>query len=471
VNARANYIIAAQDATKDAIRSIERNFKSLDGGVKATVRGINLTLGVLAGAGLKNLFRSAMDATAEATGQNSEFTKSLEEVRKAARELMVPKSGLPAVTDSMKALAATLKDPAVQSAADALFSTLLRGGAALVNVLAQTAAGLKILTTGGGNELVDIDNQILKLQGRAEFFKNDRSDSGRKKYRELQAQIAEQQMRYGMALNGDGLQPIDSEGALRGMREFADNFGDKAAADKKAIEDYNDSLKELQKTSEKLAEQGSILDAEENTDFEDQQKAREYYDKVFEDYQKRLKQSEEQTADWRDNLSEFALQAARNMQTALADFLFDPFRDGVKGMLRGFVETIRRMMAELAASKLLDVLGKSGTIGKVGNFFESLFGGFKAEGGPLQQGKWYVAGERGPEPIWGGGPGAFAMGYGGGGGGGGGGVVVHITNQVDARGATQDLAAALPAILAASNQRAVQMARAQINDDRSRRRF
>lgn len=60
----------------------------------------------------------------------------------------------------------------------------------------------------------------------------------------------------------------------------------------------------------------------------------------------------------------------------------------------------------------------------------SLFGGFKAEGGPLEQGKWYIAGEYGPEPVWGGGPGAFATGYGSGaGGGGGGGTSVQVFDQ------------------------------------------
>ncbi|HEU4602310.1 MAG TPA: hypothetical protein VFS24_10095, partial [Steroidobacteraceae bacterium] len=56
--------------------------------------------------------------------------------------------------------------------------------------------------------------------------------------------------------------------------------------------------------------------------------------------------------------------------------------------------------------------GSSGTAGNVlGSILGSIFGGGKAEGGPLESGKWYVAGERGPEPIWGGGPGAYAMGY------------------------------------------------------------
>lgn len=37
------------------------------------------------------------------------------------------------------------------------------------------------------------------------------------------------------------------------------------------------------------------------------------------------------------------------------------------------------------------------------------FGGFKAKGGPLNPNQWYIAGENGPEPIWGGGQGAFAF--------------------------------------------------------------
>lgn len=55
-----------------------------------------------------------------------------------------------------------------------------------------------------------------------------------------------------------------------------------------------------------------------------------------------------------------------------------------------------------------------------GDLFKSMagsFGGTRAAGGPIEQGKWYIAGEHGPEPIWGGGPGAFATGYGNMGGG------------------------------------------------------
>ena len=52
-------------------------------------------------------------------------------------------------------------------------------------------------------------------------------------------------------------------------------------------------------------------------------------------------------------LNQFAQQAANNMQSAFANFLFDPFKEGLRGMLSGLIDTIRRMMAEIAAQKIL----------------------------------------------------------------------------------------------------------------------
>jgi hypothetical protein len=107
-------------------------------------------------------------------------------------------------------------------------------------------------------------------------------------------------------------------------------------------------------------------------------------------------------------------------------------------MAKGFIDVIRRMLAEAASAKIFETLfggtGKSG--GNGAGWLSTLigaFGGGKAKGGPLESGKWYVAGEHGPEPIWGGGSGAYAMGYGGGGGGG-----VTVNMPVDMRGASVD---------------------------------
>jgi hypothetical protein len=89
-------------------------------------------------------------------------------------------------------------------------------------------------------------------------------------------------------------------------------------------------------------------------------------------------------------MSVYADQAARNMQDAFANFLFDPFENGVKGMLRSFADAIRQMIAQAAAAKIFEATGITGFIG-------GLFGGFRASGGPVSAGRSYIVGERGPE--------------------------------------------------------------------------
>lgn len=87
-----------------------------------------------------------------------------------------------------------------------------------------------------------------------------------------------------------------------------------------------------------------------------------------------------------DQVSQFSVQAARNMQTAFAQFLFDPFENGVKGMAKGFADTLRRMAAEAAASQVFKAIGNWATsytgqgAGWV-NAIGGILGNGKAEGG------------------------------------------------------------------------------------------
>ena len=60
-------------------------------------------------------------------------------------------------------------------------------------------------------------------------------------------------------------------------------------------------------------------------------------------------------------MSEFAVQAARNMQDAFAEFLFDPFKDGTENMLKNFGTMIQKMVANAVAADLAKSLfGKAG---------------------------------------------------------------------------------------------------------------
>ena len=66
-------------------------------------------------------------------------------------------------------------------------------------------------------------------------------------------------------------------------------------------------------------------------------------------------------------MDEFAKEAARGIQDAFADFLFDPFDGGIKGMLDSFSNMLRRMAAEAAAAQLSrQLFGDFGSTGNVG---------------------------------------------------------------------------------------------------------
>jgi len=71
-----------------------------------------------------------------------------------------------------------------------------------------------------------------------------------------------------------------------------------------------------------------------------------------------------------DQMSEFAIQAARNMQDAFAEFLFDPFADGADNMLKNFGTAIQKMIAQQAALQAMnwafgESFSKDGKLGGV----------------------------------------------------------------------------------------------------------
>jgi len=104
-----------------------------------------------------------------------------------------------------------------------------------------------------------------------------------------------------------------------------------------------------------------------------------------------------------------AEQAAQNMQNAFAEFFFDPFEDGLKGLLVGFLNVIRRMIAEVLAFQALESANESS--GWLSMVFKGITGAATsntntdtgnglpgaAAGGPIRKGQTALVGERGPE--------------------------------------------------------------------------
>lgn len=110
-------------------------------------------------------------------------------------------------------------------------------------------------------------------------------------------------------------------------------------------------------------------------------------------------------SEWTDSLSGILSHAGENIQDSLADFLFDPFADGTKSMAEKFSEMLRKMAAEIAAATIMKSFfnaltgGVPGQAGGIAGGIASLFGGARANGGPVSGGTPYLVGERGPELI------------------------------------------------------------------------
>lgn len=106
--------------------------------------------------------------------------------------------------------------------------------------------------------------------------------------------------------------------------------------------------------------------------------------------------------------STYADQAARNMQDAFADFLFDPFSEGLGGMVQSFAKTLQKMAAQAAASQIFKMIGNwassysgagAGWINAIGGAISGSSGG-RAGGGPVAGGSMYRVGEGGRPELF-----------------------------------------------------------------------
>ena len=108
-----------------------------------------------------------------------------------------------------------------------------------------------------------------------------------------------------------------------------------------------------------------------------------------------------------DQMSEFAAEAARNIQDSLGDSLYEAMNGNFESIGDGFVQMINRMVAEALAAQLAQSLlgdfGKNGSTqiggwaGQAVGWLGSLFGGARATGGPVEAGMLYRVNENNTE--------------------------------------------------------------------------
>jgi tape measure domain-containing protein len=92
-----------------------------------------------------------------------------------------------------------------------------------------------------------------------------------------------------------------------------------------------------------------------------------------------------------DENAQMMKDIGKSLQSAFADFLFDPLDKGFEGMVQGFANAIKRMMAEKEALQLTQmagnwgasVSGSGGLMGMIGSGLAGMFGGVAAPMMPM----------------------------------------------------------------------------------------
>ena len=405
-NATARYVITADDNTKAAIASVKRGFEGLDKASRKLSQGLKgIGVGALALKAWGIAARAGDEAIRNLADSNAQFAASLRETDKAMTGLWI--AGEHTIETQAK-LAVALKDPTVQGAVSGLAD---RFGQLRLEIKALLPAWALLLQHGTDTKRVF--DELAKVKPVGPQSRGSVRDLG----------DVELARKIGAGQNA----AFD--------KRFADQAKQAAASARAAVADVLPPLNlSLNARAAELVG-GMKLD--------------DFGDAIIESTEGIAERMSEALKEPFTELTPYAEQAARNMQDTFADFLFDPFQDGIKGMLKGFIDVIRRMVAEAAAAKIFGSK-KSGGFG-LGDFITGvvggLFGGGKAAGGPVSAGTSYLVGERGPELFTPRGSGHITPNHAMGG------VVQNIT--VDARGATVDAIRAIPAAMAEAKRQAV----------------
>jgi hypothetical protein len=333
---------------------------------------------------------------AEAARNN--FGGALEGVKNALGDLLEAKGGLPGATASLNEMSKVLQDPAVIAGADALFSTLIRGASSAGTFIAEVSGGLAILAGQGKNAIVNLDLQIDKLERRKKLILASVGGNEKLLGPGFKQELAE--INSGLNALLAKQEQLLEVGAFSGnarLQEFTPTARRIDAPPERELLDI------LKQKVDVLRAEGAMLEFNHGKTMKLVDEAGEFLDSQqkmmdgLEEFDLIAIRSRTIYKEGVNEMSEFTRQAARNMQTAFADFLFDPFEDGLDGMLKGFINVLRRMIAEAAAAKIFGSKS-SGGFG-FGDFLSGIFGGFLkfADGGRPPVGRPSIVGERGPE--------------------------------------------------------------------------
>jgi len=404
--AQAQVVISAVDKTQAAINSAIRGMKTMERTAKVTAKAVNLAFGLLTGTVLIGAFRKIT----EAAKKTEEGRRALDNFNKA------------------------LKDPALISAANAFTTSIINGFTEVVKFATEAVKQVKEVGRSLGILDQPIDRSQLSNKGptrryrRVEIDEVKQMENAWKASMAMDKRVAEEQKKA-----AEEAKKLAQE--INNLDRLTMTSIEKTVAD---FENFENAINRLLKLGVITPDQASM-------------RLREQLDEILPEVEVTGKKNFPEFQKNVSQMTQFAATAAQNIQNSFAQFLFDPFKDGIKGMLTNFVNMLREMVAQIVAQQVLLAFFRmfTGGTGFMADFanaaVKSIEG--RAIGGPVSQGTPYIVGERGPELFVPNSSGSIVpnnrMG----------GMTVAPVYNIDARGATADLQQALPGILKENNRR------------------
>lgn len=396
------------------------------------------------------------------------FGGALQGVQNAFGDLLEGKSGINGATAALNSLADTLSSESIKAG----FGVIVAGLLAIVELTAKAAAGLGNFAAAVegsiGGDLTKKGEQVARLAMLQDQLRVLENGSNKEEAASLRNEIAS------ITASLDRVGPTRRGGSRnRGAAEDPEaGFVDLSGTDRRleTMRLFQENIKELEFAEEMMEDRAKGMRDARNDLFEVLQDGIEGGVKETAD---RATDSIGQVSDAigdaiekQGEMSIYAEEAARNMQDHFAEFLFDPFEDGLDGMLKGFIDVIRRMVAEAAAAKIFSSTS-SGGLG-FGDFLGGLFGlvdgstsgaGITGSGPQMATGTNFVPYDNFPAMLHKGEavvPAKYNPAAGGRGG--------DINISIDARGATQEFIKQVPAVI----RQAADLAKAEIRDEQRR---
>ncbi|MDA8485168.1 hypothetical protein NNO07_19040 [Pseudomonas resinovorans] len=317
-----------------------------------------------------------------------------------------------ATGDAIGAVASALMS-AAQGDFKAAWDTLKEGSTDYAATAEAAIARISKLWSGdyrqAGEEAVDTNNKLKETIERTTVAEDGQTRATSAATDAIAAQVAALELQaatLGMSTTEATLYKLSLDGATEAQLESARTALEAADAYEKGQEDLKARAELLERVAE--IEKGVWSEASKELDayqakVETLREAlmageisEERYDRDMGALDGQLASAKDANEETTTAISAAWEGAAKNIQGAIADFLFDPFQDGLDGMLKNFGTILQRMLAEAAAAQLAETIFGAAVGGRGDGWIGSLaglFGGGRANGGPVSAGTLYEVGE------------------------------------------------------------------------------